>query len=177
MSLIQNNKLIGFAAYSGTGKTTLIKDVVMILKKSNYRVSVIKHAHHNFDIDQPGKDSYEIRKSGAENMLISSKNRWALMHENMNNNELTLIDLINLLEKIKYDLILVEGFKAESFPKIELYRKEVSKDRGLLSSSDKNVVAIATEQKTKLETSLPVLDINNPQNIVDFIINFLNIKK
>ena len=110
-------------------------------------------------------------------MLISSKNRWALMHENMNNNELTLIDLINLLGKIKYDLILVEGFKAESFPKIELYRKEVSKDRGLLSSSDKNVVAIATEQKTKLETSLPVLDINNPQNIVDFIINFLNIKK
>ena len=177
MSLIQNNKLIGFAAYSGTGKTTLIKDVVMILKKSNYRVSVIKHAHHNFDIDQPGKDSYEIRKSVAENMLISSKNRWALMHENMNNNELTLIDLINLLGKIKYDLILVEGFKAESFPKTELYRKEVSKDRGLLSSSDKNVVAIATEQKTKLETSLPVLDINNPQNIVDFIINFLNIKK
>ena len=177
MSLIQNNKLIGFAAYSGTGKTTLIKDVVMILKKSNYRVSVIKHAHHNFDIDQPGKDSYEIRKSGAENMLISSKNRWALMHENMNNNELTLIDLINLLGKIKYDLILVEGFKAESFPKIELYRKEVSKDRGLLSSSDKNVVAIATEQKTKLETSLPVLDINNPQNIADFIINFLNISK
>lgn len=177
MSLIQNKKLIGFAAYSGTGKTTLIKDVVMILKKSNYSVSVIKHAHHNFDIDQPGKDSYEIRKSGAENMLISSENRWALMHENMNNDELTLIDLINLLEKIKYDLILVEGFKAESFPKIELYREEISKDRELLSSSDKNVIAIATEQKTKLETSLPVLDINNPQNIADFIINFLNISK
>ena len=177
MSLIQNKKLIGFAAYSGTGKTTLIKDVVMILKKSNYRVSVIKHAHHNFDIDQPGKDSYEIRKSGAENMLISSKNRWALMHENTNNNELTLVDLVNLLGKIKYDLILVEGFKAESFPKIELYRKEISKDRELLSSSDKNIIAIATEKKTKLETSLPVLDINNPQNIADFIINFLNISK
>jgi len=177
MSLIQNKKLMGFAAYSGTGKTTLIKDVVMILKKSNYRVSVIKHAHHNFDIDQPGKDSYEIRKSGAENMLISSKNRWALMHENMNNNELTLVDLVNLLGKIKYDLILVEGFKAESFPKIELYRKEISKDRELLSSSDKNIIAIATEKKTKLETSLPVLDINNPQNIADFIINFLNISK
>ena len=177
MSLIQNNKLIGFAAYSGTGKTTLIKDVVMILKKSNYRVSVIKHAHHNFDIDQPGKDSYEIRKSGAENMLISSKNSWALMHENTNNNELTLVDLVNLLGKIKYDLILVEGFKAESFPKIELYREEIRKDRELVSSSDKNIVAIATEQKTKLETSLPVLDINNPQNIADFIINFLNISK
>ena len=177
MSLIQNKKLIGFAAYSGTGKTTLIKDVVMILKKSNYRVSVIKHAHHNFDIDQPGKDSYEIRKSGAENMLISSKNRWALMHENMNNNELTLVDLVNLLGKIKYDLILVEGFKAEPFPKIELYRKEISKDRELLSSSDKNIIAIATEKKTKLETSLPVLDINNAQNIADFIINFLNISK
>ena len=177
MSLIQNKKLIGFAAYSGTGKTTLIKDIVMILKKSNYRVSVIKHAHHNFDIDQPGKDSYEIRKSGAENMLISSKNRWALMHENMNNNELTLVDLVNLLGKIKYDLILVEGFKAEPFPKIELYRKEISKDRELLSSSDKNIIAIATEKKTKLETSLPVLDINNAQNIADFIINFLNISK
>lgn len=177
MSLIQNKKLMGFAAYSGTGKTTLIKDIVMILKKSNYRVSVIKHAHHNFDIDQPGKDSYEIRKSGAENMLISSKNRWALLHENMNNNELTLVDLVNLLGKIKYDLILVEGFKAESFPKIELYRKEVSKDRELLSSSDKNIIAIATEKKTKLETNLPVLDINNAQNIADFIINFLNISK
>ena len=99
------------------------------------------------------------------------------MHENTNNNELTLVDLVNLLGKIKYDLILVEGFKAESFPKIELYRKEVSKDRELLSSSDKNIIAIAAEKKTKLETSLPVLDINNPQNIADFIINFLNISK
>ena len=82
---------------------------------------MIKHAHHNFDVDEPGKDSYEIRKSGAENMLISSSNRWALMHENQSNDELSLNDLLNILDKIESDITLVEGFKAENFPKIELY--------------------------------------------------------
>ena len=177
MNLIQNKKIIGFAAYSGTGKTTLIKEIIKILKGLDYRVSVIKHAHHDFDIDLPGKDSYEIRKSGAENMLISSKNRWALMHENNYHDELSLIDLLGNLDNLKYDLILIEGFKTESFPKIELYREEISKNRGLLSESDENIVAIATENATKLNTNLVVLDINKPQDIVNFIINFLDIDK
>tara|TARA_B100001248_G_scaffold137161_1_gene103009 strand:- start:2767 stop:3300 length:534 start_codon:yes stop_codon:yes gene_type:complete len=177
MNLIQNKKIIGFAAYSGTGKTTLIKEIIKILKELDYRVSVIKHAHHDFDIDLPGKDSYEIRKSGAENMLVSSKNRWALMHENNYHDELSLVDLLGKLDNLKYDLILIEGFKTEPFPKIELYREEINKNRGLLSESDENIVAIATESATKLNTNLTVLDINKPQNIVNFIINFLDIYK
>ena len=177
MSTIQNKKLIGFAAYSGTGKTTLIKQIVSILKKSNYRVSVIKHAHHNFDVDQPGKDSYEIRKSGAENMLISSSNRWALMHENHNNDELRLNDLLDLLGRTESDITLVEGFKAENFPKIELYREEISKDKGLLSNEDDNIVAVATDTNIKVKNSLITLDINNPSEIANFIINYLNISK
>ena len=107
MNTISNKKLIGFAAYSGTGKTTLIKLIVKILNKSNFKVSVIKHAHHDFDVDKAGKDSYEIRKSGAENMLISSAKRWALMHENTNNSELKLSDLINVLDTLDSDIILV----------------------------------------------------------------------
>ena len=177
MNLIQNKKIIGFAAYSGTGKTTLIKEIIKILKGLDYRVSVIKHAHHDFDIDLPGKDSYEIRKSGAENMLVSSKNRWALMHENNYHDELSLVDLLGKLDNLKYDLILIEGFKTEQFPKIELYREEINKNRGLLSESDENIVAIATESATKLNTNLTVLDINKPQDIVNFIINFLDIYK
>ncbi len=177
MNLIQNKKIIGFAAHSGTGKTTLIKEIIKILIKLDYRVSVIKHAHHDFDIDLPGKDSYEIRKSGAENMLVSSKNRWALMHENKYHDELSLIDLIGKLDNLKYDLILIEGFKTESFPKIELYREEINKNRGLLSDSDENIVAIATEKLTKLNTSLALLDINKPHDIANFIINFLDIGK
>ena len=177
MTIIQNKKLIGFAAYSGTGKTTLIKKIVAILNESNLRVSVIKHAHHNFDVDQPGKDSHEIRKSGAENMLISSNNRWALMHENNYNNELKLKDLLNILNNVDSDIILVEGFKAEKFPKIELYREEIAKDKGLLCKLDESIVAIATDSNIDLNKEIVFLDINKPQEIVDFIINYLNLAK
>ncbi len=168
-------KIIGFAAFSGTGKTTLIKKIVSILSEKKYTVSVIKHAHHNFDLDQPGKDSYEIRKSGAENILISSEKRWALIHENKNNQELTLENLLDILENIESDIILVEGFKKENFPKIELYRKEIGKD--LLFYNDKNIVAFATDADINIEGNIEKLDINNPQQIVDYIIKFLSIQK
>tara|TARA_B100000575_G_scaffold287032_1_gene284697 strand:+ start:379 stop:897 length:519 start_codon:yes stop_codon:yes gene_type:complete len=168
-------KIIGFAAFSGTGKTTLIKKIVSILSEKKYTVSVIKHAHHNFDLDQPGKDSYEIRKSGAENILISSEKRWALIHENKNNQELNLENLLDILENIDSDIILVEGFKKENFPKIELYRKEIGKD--LLFYNDKNIVAFATDADINIEGNIEKLDINNPQQIVDYIIKFLSIQK
>ena len=172
---MKSKKIIGFAAFSGTGKTTLIKKIVSILSKKKYTVSVIKHAHHNFDLDQPGKDSYEIRKSGAENILISSEKRWALIHENKNNQELNLENLLDILENIDSDIILVEGFKKENFPKIELYRKEIGKD--LLFYNDKNIVAFATDADINIEGNIEKLDINNPQQIVDYIIKFLSIQK
>lgn len=172
---MKSKKIIGFAAFSGTGKTTLIKKIVSILSKKKYTVSVIKHAHHNFDLDQPGKDSYEIRKSGAENILISSEKRWALIHENKNNQELSLEDLLNILGNIDSDIILVEGFKKENFPKIELYRKEIGKD--ILFYNDKNIVAFATDVDINIEQNIEKLDINDPQQIVDYIIKFLSIDK
>ena len=175
MNIINNKKLIGFAAYSGTGKTTLIKSIVTILKELNYRVSVIKHAHHNFDIDKPEKDSYEIRKSGAENMLISSQKRWALVHENINNDELNLSELINILDNKENDIILVEGFKAEKFPKIELYRKQVSKS--FLYDNDESIIAIAHDENIEINTDIKKLDINNPQEIAKYIIEYLGIGK
>ena len=175
MSTINYKKVIGFAAYSGAGKTTLIKKVVKILKELSYKVSVIKHAHHNFDTDLPGKDSYEIRASGAENMLVSSSKRWALIHENNNNSELKLTDLLNILKNIDSDIILVEGFKSENFPKIELYRKETGKE--LLCRSDKNIVAIATDSNINTGKNIKILDINNPTQIVDYIIEYLDISK
>jgi len=171
---MKNKKIIGFAAFSGTGKTTLIKKIVSILSK-RFTVSVIKHAHHDFDLDHPGKDSYEIRKSGAENILISSEKRWALIHENKNNKELTLENLLDILENINSDIVLVEGFKKENFPKIELYRKEIGKD--LLFFNDKNIIAFATDSNMDIDGNIEKLDINEPQQIVDYIIKFLSLDK
>ena len=171
---MKNKKIIGFAAFSGTGKTTLIKKIVSILSK-RFTVSVIKHAHHDFDLDHPGKDSYEIRKSGAENILISSEKRWALIHENKNNKELTLENLLDILENINSDIVLVEGFKKENFPKIELFRKEIGKD--LLFYNDKNIIAFATDSNMDIDGNIEKLDINEPQQIVDYIIKFLSLDK
>ena len=171
---MKNKKIIGFAAFSGTGKTTLIKKIVSILSK-RFTVSVIKHAHHDFDLDHPGKDSYEIRKSGAENILISSEKRWALIHENKKNKELTLENLLDILENINSDIVLVEGFKKENFPKIELYRKEIGKD--LLFFNDKNIIAFATDSNMDINENIKKLDINEPQQIVDYIIKFLSLDK
>ena len=170
-----NKNIIGFAAYSGTGKTTLIKQLVNNLSNAGYKVSVIKHAHHDFDTDHPGKDSYEIRKAGSTNILVSSKKRWALIHENDSNEESSFIELVNLINNVETDIILVEGFKAENFPKIELYRKNIGK--GFLYENDFNIIAIASDEKINISRNIDVLDINNPHQIVDYIIKFLNLPK
>lgn len=166
--------IVGFAAFSGTGKTTLLSSVIPILKQRGYRVGMIKHAHHQFDIDHPGKDSYELRKAGADQMLIASNKRWALMVENpANDNDPSLQKLIGQLDSVSVDIILVEGFKSESFPKIELHRPEVNSN--LMYQSDKNIIAIATDKSLILADKIPQLDINNPNQVADFVIaNILN---
>lgn len=169
--------ILGFAAYSGTGKTTLLKQLIPQLKNRGIHLGVIKHAHHNFDIDHPGKDSYELRKSGAEQMLIASRKRWALIVEEEHNDEdPTLLSLIEKMDISCLDIILVEGFKNEFFPKIELRRAELSKD--LLFPNDASIIAIATDnplENTDNLRDIKQLDINNPEQIVTFICdNFLN---
>jgi len=168
--------ILGFAAYSGTGKTTLLINVIPLLKKRGIEVGVIKHAHHPFEIDQPGKDSYEIRKSGASQMLIGSKQRWALMVERDEENKQTrLEEYLSHLNQDILDLILVEGFKFGAIPKIELHRPSLGKP--LISSSDDSVIAIASDAALSVETELFILDLNNYESIVDYIIDNICNKK
>lgn len=168
MSINSEIPVLGFAAYSGTGKTTLLVKLLPLLSAKNIRTAVIKHAHHDFDIDHKGKDSYELRKGGARQMLVGSEKRWALIVENNENKKSTLKDFISFLNHDDLDLILVEGFKPEDIPKIELTRPSLGNP--FFYTKDKSIIAIATDTELPEKTSLPVLDINNPGQIADFII-------
>lgn len=167
---MQGMKVFGFAGYSGSGKTTLIEKMIPILVARGLRISLIKHAHHEFDVDRPGKDSYRHRQAGATEILISSRKRWALMHELRDAPE---PDLHSLMARMSpCDILLVEGYKREHIPKIEIYREGVGE--GLLHVHDKNIIAVATD--SRLDTRLPVLDLNSPAEIADFILEFLAIR-
>ena len=169
-----NKPVLGFAAYSGTGKTTLLVKLLPLLKQRGIRVAMIKHAHHDFDIDKPGKDSYELRKAGAEQMLIASDRRWALMAENAQQMEPVLEDLVNRLELEQVDLVLVEGFRHLPFDKIELHRPSTNKE--LIFPTDDSVIAVASDET--LDTGeLPLLDINHVQQIADYIQQWLTGKR
>lgn len=160
--------VLGFAAYSGTGKTTLLVKLLPLLAARGLRVGVIKHAHHTFEIDYPGKDSYELRHAGATQMLIGSRRRWALVVETDSEKPLSLADHIARLDHEQLDLILVEGFKPETIPKIELHRPSLNVP--LLFPDDAGIIAIATDAPLTVTTDLPQLDLNRPEQIKDFII-------
>lgn len=165
--------VVGFLAYSGTGKTTLLTKLISTLSGKGIRIGMIKHAHHTFDIDQQGKDSYKLRKAGASEMLIGSVNRWAHMADAENDEKFSLQDHIQRMNHNNLDLIFIEGFKLEDIPKIELTRPSLGND--LFFPDDDNVIAIATDEALTVETDLPMLDINNPEQIVTFICeHFLN---
>jgi len=161
--------ILGFAAYSGTGKTTLLTKLIPLLKEHGLRVALIKHSHHNFEIDKPGKDSYRLREAGATPVMLVSSHRRAIITEFDSIIEPKLEDQLKALDQSNLDLILVEGFKAEIFPKIELHRPSLEKP--LIFPKDPSIIAIATDSKA-LELNSPThLDINNPLLITDFIIN------
>jgi molybdopterin-guanine dinucleotide biosynthesis protein MobB len=165
--------IVGFAAYSGTGKTTLLKEIIPLLRGKGIRVGVIKHAHHSFDIDTPGKDSYELRMAGASQTLIASAQREALVVERESGGEADLGRLLERLDQDSLDMILVEGFKDESFPKIELYRRGMGKPP--FFPRDADIVAIATDCELPVATHLPVLNINAADQIVDFLCRRANL--
>ena len=169
----KNTKVLGFAGWSGSGKTTLLVDLIPALRKRNITLSTVKHAHHNFDVDQPGKDSYRHRESGATEVLISSGKRWALMHELREEKEPELKDLLPKMSAV--DLVLVEGFKRNSHPKIEIYRPSV--DKPLLYREDPAIIAIATESpdcEALADCPLPLIDLDDADAIVDFIVERLD---
>ena len=162
--------VLGFAAFSGTGKTTLLVKLIPLLRQNGLRVALIKHAHHDFDIDIPGKDSYELRKAGASQVLVASAQRMAYIRESDRITDPRLDDLINRLDLQQVDLVLVEGFRHVPFPKIELHRPALR--HGLIFPEDSSVIAVATDEM--IDTAgLPRLDINRPDEVMRFIVDWM----
>ena len=157
-------KVFGFAGWSGSGKTTLIEKLIPRLGAAGLRVSLIKHAHHTFDVDVPGKDSYRHRHAGASEVLVTSSRRWVLMHELRGAAEPSFDDQIRHLSPC--DLLIVEGFKFAPIPKLEVWRKETGE--ALLHPNDPHIVAVASD--VKVETRLPQFDLNDAAAIAAFIV-------
>ena len=177
MSAARKLPVIGIcASCSNSGKTTLINQLIPALRARNIRVSVIKHAHHHFDIDHPGKDSYEIREAGAVQTLVASGKRWALITEMQRTpnppDEADLKSLIELINPDYADLILVEGFKNAAIPKIEVHRPSMGMP--LACTTDSHFIAVASDAALTMQTRLPVLDLNNIGQITDFILKVIN---
>jgi len=156
-------KVIGIAGYSGSGKTTLIEKVIPLLVAEGLRVSLIKHAHHEFDVDHPGKDSYRHRQAACTEVLVSSGQRWALMHELRGAPEPSLAEQLRHFSPC--DVVIVEGYKSESIPRIEVHRKAC--EAPLLFPQDRHVVAIATDEP--LETPLPQIPLDDAAGVARFI--------
>jgi len=164
-------KVIGLAGWSGSGKTTLVCALIPALRRRGLRVSTIKHAHHAFDIDTPGKDSYEHRAAGASEVLVSSGQRWALMHELRGAAEPRVEELLAKLSPV--DLVIVEGFKREGHEKLEVFRRSVGKP--LLAGEDPQVVAVCSdgplpEAETLPGGPRPVLDLDDVEAVADFLV-------
>jgi molybdopterin-guanine dinucleotide biosynthesis protein B len=157
-------RIIGLAGWSGSGKTTLITKVLPVLIGRGLKVSTLKHAHHGFDLDKPGKDSFMHRASGATEVIISSERRWAVLHELRGEEEWDLPTLLSKASPV--DLVLVEGFKREPFPKLEIFRKENCKP--LLHPDDPHIIAIASDVSV-LDAKVPVIDLNNIEAVADLL--------
>ena len=157
-------RVMGFAGWSGAGKTTLLARLIPVLVGRGLKVSTIKHAHHEFDVDTPGKDSHTHRVVGASEVLVASSVRWALMHELRGAPEPELPELIAHLAPV--DLVLVEGFKRDRHPKIEIHRAEV--DRPFLHPDDPFIAAIASDEPLP-GVNLPVIELDATDAIADFV--------
>lgn len=160
--------VLGFVAASGTGKTTLLTQLIPVLKQNGLRIGLIKHSHHDFEIDRPGKDSFRLREAGASPVMLVSRFRRAIISEFVPEKEPRLDDQLKQLDQSELDLILVEGFKAEKFPKIELYRASLA--RPLFYPNDPDIIAIATDTVLETPAHLAQLELNRPEMIAAFIL-------
>ena len=159
--------VIGFVAPSGTGKTTLLTQIIGLLSARGLRIGVVKQARNDFDVDIPGKDSYELRKAGLQRTLLASGRKSALISEHPNGPEPVLNELLREFDQSALDLVLVEGFSDQHYPKIELYRQGLGRPRFL---SDPCIIAVASDGLAELPTSIPLLDINNPAAVAEFVL-------
>ena len=160
--------VLGIVAWSGTGKTTLLERLIPELKNQAVRVAAIKHSHHDFEIDKQGKDSDRLRKAGAEQIILASKYRTAFISEEDGETEPDLYQQLGRLDTDKLDLVLVEGFRQENIPKIEVYRP--SREKPMLCEEDKNIIALASDETPEQELSIPILPLNDEAAICDFIV-------
>jgi molybdopterin-guanine dinucleotide biosynthesis adapter protein len=165
-------KIFGLIGWSGSGKTTLIRKLIPELISQGYRVSTMKHTHHNFDIDKPGKDSHEHRVAGASQVLITGNKRWALLNENRDQPEPHIEELLARMDDV--DLVLIEGFKRHYHAKLEVFRQSVGKQ--LIAMNDPSVAAVATDENLLIDT-VPVLDLNDVSAVARFIINYCELPK
>jgi molybdopterin-guanine dinucleotide biosynthesis protein B len=163
-------KIFGIAGWSGSGKTSLMVRLLPELIGMGLRVSTMKHAHHAFDVDQPGKDSYNHREAGASEVMITSANRWALMHENRGDAEPSIDELVRHMTPV--DLLLIEGFKRSPHSKLEVFRRATGKP--LLALEDGHVVAVASDEPVP-EVDIPVLDLNRADAIARFVVTHCGI--
>jgi molybdopterin-guanine dinucleotide biosynthesis protein B len=162
-------RIFGLAGWSGSGKTTLLAALVPEFVARGMTVSTIKHAHHEFDIDRPGKDSWRHRQAGAHEVMVASSRRWALMHELRGAPEPSLEDLVAKMSPA--DLLLVEGFKFQPHPKLEVHRPSIGKP--LLYPEDPHIVAIASDEE--LRAPLPLLPLGDPPAVAGFILDRLGL--
>lgn len=162
--------VIGFAAYSGSGKTTVMRKLIPSLKARRLRPAVVKHAHHEFDIDYPGKDSYELRKAGADQVLVGSAHRWAMVVESHDGEEPGLSDFLSRLVLTDVDVILVEGFRDVAFPKIEIHRRALN--RAMFYPRDDYVIALASDDSVSHEHLITTVPLDPVDALADFIATY-----
>ena len=158
-------RIIGLAGWSGSGKTTLITKLIPRLTARGISISTLKHAHHGFDLDQPGKDSFFHRAAGASEVIISSANRWAILHELRGQPEWDLAALMGKMSPV--DLVLVEGFKRDAFPKLEIHR--IANSKPLIHPEDPHIVAVASDSAVPAAL-VPVIDLNDIEAIADLLL-------
>ncbi|SLN74459.1 molybdopterin-guanine dinucleotide biosynthesis protein B [Oceanibacterium hippocampi] len=165
-------RVLGISGWSGSGKTTLVSRLIPVLTATGLRVSTIKHAHHGFDVDRPGKDSWRHREAGATEVMVSSAKRWALMHEHREETEADLAELLRHMSPV--DLVLVEGFKHENHPKIEIWRAETGQSP--LAVADASFIAFATDAApadVPAGVTAPRIDLNDVDAVARFILDFI----
>ena len=164
-------QILGFCAYSGTGKTTLLSQLIPILRNRGIQVGVIKHAHHNFEMDREGKDSFRFRQAGATEVMLASSRRWVLLHENSEEADPDPGELLQRMNLDHLDLVLVEGFKHHMLPKIEIHRPSLGRD--MMHPDLPGIIALASDETPSDNLDIPWLDLNHPEKIAEFIIEWM----